>query len=546
MKKEEKKRTARLIGTVMLLLVLFSTSLMAQVVDPWGPMPFRQEELDQMLAPIALYPDDLLSQVLMAATYPLEVVQAARWVQANPNLQGDQLAFALEGMNWDPSVKALVNFPYVLQMMNDRLDWMGRLGDAFLAQPEQIMSTVQMLRQRARAQGSLMTTNEQRVFVDPHSQAIMIEPLMPQVIYVPIYDPLIVFGPWWWPAYPPYYYHPTGVVIRSGFVGFGPRIILAIPWGYAWGSCDWRTHRIVVDVLRNMNFNNRIDRPRYAPTVAAGKMGQGIWNHDPNHRRGMAYRTPEIAQKFGRGPLPGAENRRVFRGYEGPQPTGRPSPVTHRPETLPPRVTPALGPTRPEGHIQPPAPGSNSQRGSTANERTLPITPRPETTPPRVTPAPSPTRPEGHIQPPAPGPNSQRGSAANERTLPVTPRPETLPPRVTPAPGPTRPEGHIQPPAPVQNPQVTSVPKVTRPEPPKPSSPSGPLPRVAPSSPAPAQPNPTAFSQVGPIHQTRQNSTRGHESLGGNRPPTPGPSGDNRPSSGGGPPGSGPSRPQGK
>ncbi|MFH0787260.1 MAG: DUF3300 domain-containing protein, partial [Pseudomonadota bacterium] len=106
---------------------------MAQGLNSDGPMTFRQEELDQMLAPIALYPDDLLSQVLMAATYPLEVVQAARWVQANPNLRGDQLALALEQQDWDPSVKSLINFPSILQMMNERLEWTQMLGDAFLA-----------------------------------------------------------------------------------------------------------------------------------------------------------------------------------------------------------------------------------------------------------------------------------------------------------------------------------------------------------------------------------------------------------------------------
>src|SRR5512135_1703401 len=210
-----------LLWSLVLLLAAPPGGIMAQGQDSGGQTIFRQEELDQMLAPIALYPDELLVQVLMAATYPLEVVQAARWIEANPYLKGDQLAAALEQQDWDPSVKSLVNFPSVLQMMNARLDWMQMLGDAFLAQEEQVMDTVQQLRQRAQAQGSLRTTAEQTVVVDPQSQEINSEPAAPQVVYVPVYDPMFVYGQWWSAAYRPYYYHPRGVVIRPGFTGFG-------------------------------------------------------------------------------------------------------------------------------------------------------------------------------------------------------------------------------------------------------------------------------------------------------------------------------------
>ncbi len=307
-----------LLWSLAVLLAAPPGGIMAQGPEPGQQPTFRQEELDQMLAPIALYPDELLVQVLMAATYPLEIVEAARWVQANPNLPGDQLAAALEQQGWDPSVKSLVNFPSVLQMLNDRLDWTQRLGDAFLAQKDQVMDTVQKLRQRAQAQGYLRSTNQERVLVDPQSQAIDIEPVDAQEVYVPAYDPTVVYGPWWWPAYPPYYYYPPGVVITGGFIGFG--VALGIPWGYAWGGFDWHRHNVLVNVERNAHFNNRINRSRYASHVTAGGGGQGAWRHDPAHRGGVAYRSPSVAQQFGRGPRPGATARQEFRGFGGGAP----------------------------------------------------------------------------------------------------------------------------------------------------------------------------------------------------------------------------------
>lgn len=154
-----------------------------------------------MLAPIALYPDPLLTQILMASTYPLEVIQAARWSKANPNLQGDQAVQAVADKPWDPSVKSLVAFPQLLLMMDEKLDWMERLGGAFLAQESQVMDTIQQLRQKASAAGHLQS-NEQ-IQVQPQGQTIVIQPTNPQVIYVPYYDPMVVYGPWWWPGSPP-------------------------------------------------------------------------------------------------------------------------------------------------------------------------------------------------------------------------------------------------------------------------------------------------------------------------------------------------------
>jgi len=184
---------------------------------------FTQQQLDQMLAPIALYPDPLLSQVLMASTYPLEVVEAARWSKAHPGLEGDDAVRAVAQQSWDPSVKSLVAFPQVLAWMDESLDWTSNLGDAFLAQETQVMETVQTLRQRAQAAGALRSDDRNRIVSE--AGAIAVVPASPQIIYVPYYDPLVVYGPWWWPAYPPVHWRPwPDYYARPGYAA-----------GYYWG-----------------------------------------------------------------------------------------------------------------------------------------------------------------------------------------------------------------------------------------------------------------------------------------------------------------------
>ena len=280
-----------------------------------APAPvFRQEELDQMLAPIALYPDSLLVQVLMAATYPIEIVEANRWLGANRNLQGEALTSALDQQPWDPSVKSLVNFPSVLAMMDQRLDWTQRLGDAFLSQKDQVMDTVQKLRAAAQAQGTLTNTAQQRVVTE--GPAIVIEPVEPQVVYVPVYDPTVVYGPWWYPAYPPYPYYPLGAVIVGGIVSFGIGIALGAAWGWAWGGFGWRHHECRVNVYQNVNFNRHINRGVYVNRYGGG--GHGAWHHDAFHRRGVAYRDARTAQRFGQAPRGVPGHTADFRG----RPTG--------------------------------------------------------------------------------------------------------------------------------------------------------------------------------------------------------------------------------
>ncbi len=214
---------------------------------------FKQEELNQMIAPIALYPDSLLANILIAATFPLEVVAADRWVKQNRNLKGDQLNAALDNMKWDLSVKALVPFPEVLSMMSEKLDWTQSLGDAFLAQQKDVMDTVQSLRAKAQAQGNLQTTKEQKVIVQ--EKAIVIEPASPTLVYVPSYNPAVVYGAWPYPAYPPYPYYPYGGAVAAGAIGFAAGVAVGAAWNNGWGHCDWNGGNMNVNVNRNANIN---------------------------------------------------------------------------------------------------------------------------------------------------------------------------------------------------------------------------------------------------------------------------------------------------
>ena len=265
---------------------------------------FRKEELDQMLAPIALYPDSLIAQILMASTYPLEVVQAERWMQQNKTLSGDALNDALKEKSWDPSIKSLCHFPDVLFAMSDKLDQTSKLGDAFLSQKEDVMATIQDLRRKAEIQGNLKTTKEQKVIHE--ADTIRIEPVDRRVVYVPVYDPLYVYGPWWYPAYPPYYwYYPPGVIITGGFITFGPHFFIGIDL-FSWSWFDWHRHYIYVNVHKARRFHRF--HYRYYPD-------RHFWRHDPVHRRGVAYRDRRTSERFGQKPYqrmaPGPE----MRGY---------------------------------------------------------------------------------------------------------------------------------------------------------------------------------------------------------------------------------------
>ena len=184
---------ARIVLTSLLVLMFSGSIALAQEYGPASGRPaFAQQELDQMLAPIALYPDALLSQILMASTYPAEVVEAARWSRRNPDLDGDRAVRAVNRMDWDPSVKSLVAFPQILALMDEKLDWTGRLGDAFYAQQADVMDSVQHLRQKAYIVGNRGSTD--RLRVDRQGQAIVIELANPGLLYVPHYNPTAFEG----------------------------------------------------------------------------------------------------------------------------------------------------------------------------------------------------------------------------------------------------------------------------------------------------------------------------------------------------------------
>ena len=279
-------------AVISFLILLTTVPPWAFSQDQGGAQKFKQEELDQMLAPIALYPDSLLTQILMASTYPLEVVQAERWAKQNKDMKGDALAKALEAQSWDPSVKSLVNFPQVLTMMNEKLDWTQKLGDAFLAQQKDVMNTVQKLRAKAQAAGNLKTTKEQVVKVE--QQIIIIEPASPQVVYVPAYNPTVIYGAWWYPAYPPYYYYPPGYV-SAPVVAFTAGVAVGAAWGYAWGHANWHGGDVNINVNQNININNNINRSAYATQY---KGGQGQWKK-------QATTSQQV------------QARQAYRGYSG-------------------------------------------------------------------------------------------------------------------------------------------------------------------------------------------------------------------------------------
>jgi hypothetical protein len=280
----------------LFVAMLLLSSAQARAADP---PKFTVEQLDQMLAPIALFPDALLAQVLMATTYPKDVAEAAEWALANRSLKGDDAVKAVQDKPWDPSVQSLVAFPQVLAMLSEKPEWVRDLGDAFLGQPKDVMDSVQFLRAKAKESGNLSTNEQQIVTVEPAppppqtvvvnappppTQIITIAPANPQVVFVPIYNPVHVFGPWWHPLFPPFFFPPAPV---WGF-GWNP-VATAIWWGVGigitnalWGGVNWGRRDVNINVNRwnNINVNNRI----------VSNNRNVNWNHNPGNRRGVPYR----------------------------------------------------------------------------------------------------------------------------------------------------------------------------------------------------------------------------------------------------------------
>ena len=275
---------------------------------------FSNEQLEQLVAPIALYPDSLLSQVLMAATYPADVAEAAKWSKANKDMKGDAATQAVQNQPWDPSVQSLAAFPQVLQPMGDQPDWVQNLGDAFLASSKDVLDAVQRLRAKAQTAGNLKSNEQQKVIVEeaaPQQTIIKIEPAQPETIYVPAYNPTVVYGTWPYPYYPPYYwppysyyypgYYPGAAFAAGVFWGIG---IAAI--GSIWGGCNWGRGDIDIHVnkFNNINRNHQINA------------GQNKFQHNAANRKGVPYADQKSRDQFGSKGVGDASQRADYRGKD--------------------------------------------------------------------------------------------------------------------------------------------------------------------------------------------------------------------------------------
>ncbi len=331
-----------------------------------GILPmFKAEQLDQLLAPIALYPDALLAQILMAATYPLDVVKADRWLQdpAHANFQGDQLAAAIEAEAWDPSIKSLMPFPRILRMMDEELDWTEQLGNAVIVQQGDVMDSIQRLRHQAATAGTLWSNAEQRVTTE--RQGIVIEPANPELIYPPVYTPA-VYGPWPYPEYPPLEIAPPdyGVGFPLPFgIGFGVGFAVVQPL-WRWCAFDWGQRRIRLDIEKFNTLNHH----------GAG-IETDIWRHDLGRR--PSARHGELASRgrfqVVRGPaIPAAKIPRV----------NVPSAGASAPRMVSPSAPPATAAagSLPAAVLRSPAPGFAPGR----RELQPPIQPQPGLAGPRI------------------------------------------------------------------------------------------------------------------------------------------------------------------
>jgi Protein of unknown function (DUF3300) len=319
---------------------------------------YSAEQLDQMLASIALYPDELLGQILTAATYPLEVVQADRWLQnpGNASLHGDQLAQALQQVPWSPNVRALVAFPQILAMLDGNLDWTEQIGDAFLAQQADVMDSVQRLRSRAQAAGTLGSSGQQTV--TNQDQAIEIAPADPGTVYVPVYSPEVAYGNWPDPDYPPYDVYAPGYAFGS----FIPFVVFTPYWG--WHHWDWRHHGLDID--------GDAGGPRGGFRPPQGRPEP--WRHDPRHRDGVPYRDPVTRTRF-EGTTDIHSVHSNFRGYSPPgMAPARPGQHEARPVATAPGVARAEAPRTPPPRTEAPRPSPFVPEAEV--RRPAPIVPR--------------------------------------------------------------------------------------------------------------------------------------------------------------------------
>ena len=267
------------------------------------------DQLESLVAPIALYPDPLLAQVLAASTYPLEIIQLQQWLTKNPGLKDQALADAVAKQPWDPSVQALAGLPDVVKRLADDIQWTTDLGNAFLAQQNDVMDAVQRMRKKAQDKGNLQTTEQQKVEtkVIENKSVIVIEQADPQVVYVPSYDPVVVYGPPVYP-YPPIYY-PAGYYAAGLAISFGVGVMMGAFWSGGWGwGCGWSNNNININNNNNFNRNTNIgggNRPSQLPNRGGDRGGLGngrggaTWKHNAQHRGGAPYRDRATADRFG-------------------------------------------------------------------------------------------------------------------------------------------------------------------------------------------------------------------------------------------------------
>ena len=272
------------------------------------------DQLDSLVSPIALYPDPLLAQTLSASTYPLELIQLQQWLIKNPGLKDKALADAVAKEPWDPSIQALAALPDVVKRLADDIQWTTDLGNAFLAQQSDVMDAVQRMRKKAQDNGNLKSTDQQKVEVKviENKSVIVVEQANPQVVYVPSYDPMVVWGAPLYP-YPPIYYPPAGYYAAGLAISFGVGVMMGAFWSGGWGwGCGWGNNNININNNNNFNRNSNIgggnrnnigggNRPSQQPGRGGigGGRGDSSWRHSPQHRGGAPYRDRATADRFG-------------------------------------------------------------------------------------------------------------------------------------------------------------------------------------------------------------------------------------------------------
>ena len=279
--------------TIFLFSLLFSFSANSLFAEEPVKREFSKGELEQMLAPIALYPDSVLTHILIASTYPLEIIQANRWASKNSELEPGEALEKVENRDWDPSVKALIPFPRVLEKLSDDLEWTQKLGDAFLQDEKAVLEAIQSLRWRADQAGNL--DKMERMEVSREDDKIIIQPVEKEVVYVPYYDTRVVYGPWYWHHYPPVYWdwhwgshHHYG---HHGLYRWHPRV--HISFNYFFSAFHWHNHHVVV-INHHSHHSRRYHHRRHIIRDSNARR----WHHNPAHRRGVAYRTEHIRERY--------------------------------------------------------------------------------------------------------------------------------------------------------------------------------------------------------------------------------------------------------